>query len=145
MKPPGLGDPKVHRVTENVYAITDLYHTAGKGFGVNAGIIFTTQSIIFIDSGMTIASGKFLHQTASDQMRGQEDLYLILTHHHSDHVFGMRVLKEKGAKVIAHAGVRKFLENDSFAPPKCSASPHTSHVRKPLNDYFCVFCRNEKS
>ena len=27
---------------------------------------------------------------------------MILTHHHSDHVFGMQVMKEKGAKIIAH-------------------------------------------
>lgn len=110
MKPPGLGTPKVHKITEKVYAITGLYHPAGS---VNAGIIFTAQSIVFIDSGMTIASGEFLWQTANEPMKGQKDLYLILTHHHSDHVFGMRVFKDKGARVIAHKGVREFLENDN--------------------------------
>ena len=123
MKPPGLGNPAVHRITENVYAITDLYHTSN-GFGTNAGIIFTPRALVFIDSGMTIASGEFLWQTACEQLHGQEDLYLILTHHHSDHVFGMRVLKEKGARVIAHTEVREFLENDNgrykrFIVEKC--------------------------
>jgi len=55
MKPAGLGDPKVHRITDNVYAITGFYHTTGRGFGVNAGIIFTAKSVVFIDSGMTIS------------------------------------------------------------------------------------------
>ncbi|MCL0063792.1 MBL fold metallo-hydrolase [Dehalococcoidia bacterium] len=123
MKPPGLGDPTVHKITENVYAITNLYHTS-EGFGTNAGIIFTSLAVVFIDSSMTIASGEFLWQTASERLTGQEDLYLILTHHHSDHVFGMRVLKEKGVKVIAHSGVREFLENDDgrykrFIVEKC--------------------------
>jgi len=123
MKPAGLGDPTLHRITENVYAITNLYHTSG-GLGTNAGIFFTSRAVVFIDSGMTIASGEFLWQTAYERIRGHESLYLILTHHHSDHVFGMGVLKEKGAKVIAHTGVREFLENDNgrykrFIVEKC--------------------------
>lgn len=110
---PGLGSPKVIQVSDNVIAVTGLYHSAGRGFGVNAGILFTSNSIIFIDSGMTIASAEFLWRTAAERMKGQKNLYLILTHHHSDHTFGMRVFKEKGARVIAHAGVNKFLARDN--------------------------------
>ncbi len=99
---PGLGNPEVHRLREDVFAITGLYHSSGGGFGTNAGIIFTKKSVIFIDSGMSIASGEFLWKTAQEKMKGNENLYLILTHHHSDHVFGMRVMEEKGAQVIAH-------------------------------------------
>ena len=109
---PGLGNPEVHKLTENVYAITDLYHSAGKGAGVNAGIIFTPKSIVFIDSGMTIASAEYLWKTASEKAKGNENIDLILTHHHSDHVFGMRIFKEKGARVIAHRGVEEQLKDD---------------------------------
>ncbi|UCC40399.1 MAG: MBL fold metallo-hydrolase [Candidatus Aminicenantes bacterium] len=111
--PPGLGNPKIHKLTETVYAITDLYHSAGKLAGVNAGIIFTSGGIIFVDSGMTIASGEFLWEAARKKMKDKEKLYLILTHHHSDHVFGMRAIKEKGARVIAHKIVKAaFKEYD---------------------------------
>jgi len=99
---PGLGNPEVHRLQEDVFAVTGLYHSSGGGFGTNAGIIFTKKSVIFIDSGMSIASGEFLWKTAQEKMKGNENLYLILTHHHSDHVFGMRVMEEKGTQVIAH-------------------------------------------
>ena len=61
---------------------------------------------------MSIAAGEFLWKTACEQMKSQEVLYLILTHHHSDHVFGMWVLRDKGAKVIAHETVREFLDHD---------------------------------
>lgn len=108
---PGLGDPKVTEIVKNVLAVTGLYHSAGKEFTVNAGIIFTPQSVIFIDSGMTIASGEFLWKTAQKRMSGNENVYLILTHHHSDHVFGMRVMKEEGAKVIAHQTVEYWFKN----------------------------------
>lgn len=109
---PGLGTPEVHKIKEDVCAITNLYHSAGKDAGVNAGIIFTTKSIVFIDSGMTIASAEYLWKIASERAKGNENIYLILTHHHSDHVFGMRVLKEKRAKVIAHRGVGEQLKDD---------------------------------
>ncbi len=97
-----LGEPKVKEITPNVLAITGLYHSAGEGFTVNAGIIFTARSVIFIDAGMTVGSGEYLWNLARQKMSGDENLYLILTHNHSDHVFGMRIMKEKGATIIAH-------------------------------------------
>ncbi len=69
---PGLGNPKAHEIDENVYAITDLYHSAGEGFGTNAGIIFTSKSVVFIDAGMSIASGEFLWKVAEKRMKGGE-------------------------------------------------------------------------
>lgn len=109
-KTKGLGNPEVHEIAYNVFAITGLYHSAQGGFFVNAGIIFTSHSVIFIDSGMSIASGEFLCGIAQKKMKGDEDLYLILTHHHSDHVFGMHVMKERGAKVFAHNTVRYWFK-----------------------------------
>jgi len=106
------GNPQVQKLAENVYAITDLYHSRGKLAGVNAGIIFTERSVIFIDSGMTVDSGEYLWKVAQEKMVGNEALYLILTHHHSDHVFGMRPLKEKGAHIIAHRLVAAELKDD---------------------------------
>jgi len=61
---------------------------------------------------MTIASAEYLWNITSERARGSENIYLILTHHHSDHVFGMRVFKEKGAEVIAHRGVGEQLKDD---------------------------------
>ena len=40
-------------------------------------------------------------------------IYLILTHHHSDHSFGMSVFKEKGATIIAHCDSVNFLKEDN--------------------------------
>jgi glyoxylase-like metal-dependent hydrolase (beta-lactamase superfamily II) len=113
MKRLGLGKPVLHWITPRVLAITGLFHAAGEAFGVNAGIIFTENSTIFIDCGMTIAAGEFLWQTTYEQTGGDGDFYLTLTHHHSDHVFGMQALRDKGARVIAHEGVQKFLKDDN--------------------------------
>lgn len=104
------GSPKVYELHQGVYAVIGLYHISGD-FGTNAGIIITPDSVVFIDSGMTISSAEFLWRVAQDHMSGNEDLYLILTHHHSDHVFGMRVMKETGARVIAQSSVREYLDD----------------------------------
>lgn len=105
-----VGSPKVYELHAGVHAVIGLYHISG-GLGTNAGIIVTPDSVVFIDSGMTISSAEFLWHVAQEHMSGNEDLYLILTHHHSDHVFGMRVMKEKGARVIAHSSVQEYLDD----------------------------------
>jgi cyclase len=128
---PGLGSPEVTEIAKNVLAITGLYHSEESGFTVNAGIIFTDRSVVFIDSGMSIASGEFLWQVAEKRLKGDEDIYLVLTHNHSDHVFGMHAIKKRGAQVIAHkiTGMwfrrmpgeqyKKFLaERDEWPPEK---------------------------
>jgi glyoxylase-like metal-dependent hydrolase (beta-lactamase superfamily II) len=105
--------PVVHKVTENVYAITDLFHSKGQLAGVNAGIIFTSNSVVFIDSGMTVDSGEFLWKTAKKRMKAHNQLYLLLTHEHSDHTFGMRAMKDRGARIIAHKIVGEEFKDDN--------------------------------
>ncbi|UCC74626.1 MAG: MBL fold metallo-hydrolase [Gemmatimonadota bacterium] len=110
---PGLGNPTVHRLAEDVYAVTDLYHSQGPLAGVNAGIVFAPGAALIIDSGMTMASGRLLWELASARLEGTERLFLVLTHHHSDHVFGMQVFRDEGARVIGHRMVEDELRDDN--------------------------------
>jgi glyoxylase-like metal-dependent hydrolase (beta-lactamase superfamily II) len=98
---PGVGTPQVQEIAPGVFVFTKLVHFFHK-IGVNAGIIQTPESIIFIDSGMSAYSGAYLWNFAKERMRGDEDLYLILTHKDSDHCFGMDEIKKHGATIIAH-------------------------------------------
>jgi glyoxylase-like metal-dependent hydrolase (beta-lactamase superfamily II)/rhodanese-related sulfurtransferase len=109
----GLGNPKVFKLAENVFAVECLYHSKGPLAGVNAGMILTPDSVIFIDSGMSISSAEYLWRLAQKKMSGQKRIYLILTHSHSDHVFGMRVMKDKGAEVIGHELTAEHLKDDN--------------------------------
>ena len=104
--------PVIHNLEDNVYAVTDLFHSAGLLAGVNVGIIFTEDSIIFIDSGMTVDSGDYAYTIANEKKKDWKNLFLILTHHHSDHTFGMRAMKDRGAKVIAHRIAGEELQGD---------------------------------
>ncbi len=105
---PGLGKPVVHRLSDDVYAVEGLYHSSGEP-GVNAGIVFANDNVVFVDCGMSVISGEFLWAIAATRMSGDERVIVVLTHHHSDHVFGMSVFADRGAKFIAHQTTAWFL------------------------------------
>ena len=105
-------NPKIVEISNNVYAILDLFHVS-KRSTTNTGIIFTENSTIFIDCGMRVDSGKFIWDFAEKKYPEKRDKYLILTHHHSDHTFGMKIFKENNVKIIAHKNTNEFLKNDN--------------------------------
>ena len=101
---------KLHRLNDNAYGVIELFHPACS-VDTNAGFVLTKNFIIHIDAGMTVADGIYLLKHSKMKAGKREKLLLILTHHHSDHIFGMRVFKEAGAKVIAHENFRRFLSH----------------------------------
>jgi len=106
---------EIHQLNGNVYGVVRLFHPAGKDVGVNAGFIISQNKIIHIDAGMTVNDGWWLlEHSLKEGKRKDVEVMLILTHHHSDHIFGMRVFKEKGARIIAHKNTKAFL---SFRTP----------------------------
>jgi glyoxylase-like metal-dependent hydrolase (beta-lactamase superfamily II) len=107
----GVGNPEIREVAPNVFAVTKLVHFFAN-IGVNAGIIHTPESVIFIDSGMSAYSGAYLWNFAKERMTGDEDLYLILTHKDTDHCFGMNEIKKHGAIVIAHEHTAEILHTE---------------------------------
>lgn len=109
---PGVGNPQIQEIAPGVFGFTRLIHFFHK-IGVNAGIIQTPESVIFIDSGMSAHSGEFLFNFARERMKGTEDLYLILTHKDTDHCFGMNEMKKHGATVIAHEHAAEVIVEES--------------------------------
>jgi cyclase len=109
----GVGNPQIEEIAPGVFIITKLVHFFAE-IGVNAGIIQTPKSIVFIDSGMSAYSGAYLWRFAKERMKGTEDLYLILTHKDTDHCFGMNEIRKHGATVIAHEQSAEIIhaEND---------------------------------
>ncbi len=104
--------PEIICLANNVYGVVNLWHPAG--IGVNAGFIITKNNIIHIDSGMTLSDGEYLVSKSREIAGENKNLILILTHHHSDHIFGMHAFKRLGAKIIAHKALRDFL---SYSEP----------------------------
>jgi cyclase len=106
---PGVGNPEVVEVASGVIVVTRLVHFFAE-IGVNAGIIHTPESVIFIDSGMSAYSGSYLWNLAKEKMSTPKDLYLLLTHKDTDHTFGMNEIKKHGATIIAHEHTAEILD-----------------------------------
>jgi glyoxylase-like metal-dependent hydrolase (beta-lactamase superfamily II) len=126
--------PELHDLGKDAYGVTNLRHIAG--MGVNAGFIMTSNTIIHIDSGMTISDGEYLANESKEKMTQQDNVLLILTHHHSDHIFGMRVFVEAGAKVIAHENVRKFLSYRTLPSFRTMESTYKSFIVKLMTKRY---------
>jgi glyoxylase-like metal-dependent hydrolase (beta-lactamase superfamily II) len=71
----------------------------------NAGFIVTTEGVVVVDALASPRQGEALLRT----IRGITDrpiAWLVLTHHHPDHHFGAVVLRQAGARVMAHPDKR---------------------------------------
>ncbi len=124
----GLGNPQIQEIAPGVFVVTKLVHFFAK-IGVNAGIIHTPNSVIFIDSGMSAYSGAYLWNFAKKRMNGTEDLYLILTHKDTDHCFGMNEIRKQGATVIAHEHTAEIIRSWH----DLSKNPIAKRVRKQFH------------
>jgi len=89
------------RVAKNVYAVLDMFHP----IGVNAGFIATKMHIVYVDAGLTIPCAQTILDYSLAVAPKNKPMYLIFTDHHLDHIFGMKVFKEAGAKTLGHANL----------------------------------------
>ena len=71
----------------------------------NAGFVVTTEGVVVIDALASPADGARLLATIRATTR-QPVRWLVLTHHHPDHHFGAIVLRQAGARVVAHPDTR---------------------------------------
>lgn len=85
--------------------------TDNDGFISNAGVIIGDKGIVVVDGLGTPSLGQHLMKL----VRQQSDkplLAVIATHYHADHIYGLQVFEERGARVYAPAGVEKYLRSD---------------------------------
>ncbi|MCL0093066.1 MBL fold metallo-hydrolase [Dehalococcoidia bacterium] len=95
------------RLADNVYALLDLAHP----IGVNAGFVVTDEGVVIIDTGWTHSSALTILGSIEAAAPGKPIKWVILTEHHSDHIFGASVFKARGAQIIAHRLAKEFLES----------------------------------
>jgi len=121
---------ELHTLAEGVYAVTNLYHPMG---GVNAGFVVTKSYVVHIDAGMTVRDGEYLLRASMEKFgRKPQKMWLVLTHNHSDHIFGIGVFKEAGAQVIAHKWVRQFLLHRTLPFFKRVIDTYTDFIAKMI-------------
>ncbi|MGQ3055091.1 MAG: MBL fold metallo-hydrolase [Roseateles sp.] len=94
-----------------------------RNFISNAGVVVTPAGVIVIDALGSPALAESLLQ-AIRAVTPQPVRYVIVTHYHADHIYGLQVFKSRGATVIAHQAGRGYLQSDT-AQLRLQASRNT--------------------
>ena len=109
---PALQPQKVADGIWFVQGDTALGNTANRNFISNAGFVITGAGVVVIDALGSPSLGSEL--IASIRRLTLEPIrYVIVTHYHADHVYGLQAFKDVGAEIIAHPAGRDYLNSDT--------------------------------
>lgn len=100
------------QVSDHVYYVEGVpgVATDNEGFISNSSFIITDKGIVIVDAlGSPSLAEKLLSliRTVSDK----PVIEVIATHYHADHIYGLQVFKDLGAKVIAPKGSDLYLDS----------------------------------
>lgn len=82
--------------------------TDNEGFISNAGVIITDTSIIVFDAlGTPSLAQKLLREIR--KISDKPITKVFVSHYHADHIYGLQVFQDLGAKIIAPSGADEYL------------------------------------
>ena len=83
-----------------------------RNFISNAGFVVTDDGVVVVDAlGSPALAAEMLAQIKL--ITPQPVRYVIATHYHADHIYGLQTFKAAGATVLAHAEGREYLNSDT--------------------------------
>lgn len=99
--------------TYAVYGHIAEVDVKNRGFNGNAGFVITRDGVVVIDALGTPLLGKRLLATIR-RKTAKPVKYVILTHNHPDHSYGAVALTAAGARLVAHAGTRDYINSSNL-------------------------------
>ncbi len=109
-------DMSLERVSEHVYYASGEagVATSNQGFISTAGVIITAEGVVVLDAlGTPSLSVRLLEEIR--KITSLPIKYVVVTHYHADHVYGLQVFKALGAQIIAARGVDEYIDAKSSA------------------------------
>lgn len=103
------------RVGENAWFVQGeaaLGSRQNRNFISNAGFVVTSEGVVVIDALGSPALAREL-LAAIRQVTDQPVRYVIVTHYHADHIYGLQVFQAQGATVIAHRLGLEYLNSET--------------------------------
>ena len=86
--------------------------SANRNFISNAGFVATGDGVVVVDAlgSPTLAGGLIdeIRRLTKEPIR-----YVIVTHYHADHIYGLQAFKAAGATIIAHTEGREYLNSET--------------------------------
>ena len=106
---------KATPVTDRVWFVQGaaaLGAPANRNFISNAGFVVTDDGVVVIDAlGSPALADELLAEIR--RVTPQPVRYVIVTHYHADHIYGLQALKAAGATILAHSAGRVYLNSDT--------------------------------
>jgi glyoxylase-like metal-dependent hydrolase (beta-lactamase superfamily II) len=85
---------------------------ANRNFISNAGFVVTGDGVVVIDAlGAPALAEELIAEIR--RITPQPIRYVIVTHHHADHIYGLQAFKTAGATIVAHGAGRAYLSSDA--------------------------------
>ena len=89
-----------------------LGSSANRNFISNAGFVVTDDGVVVVDAlGSPTLARELLAEIR--RVTDQPVRYVVVTHYHADHIYGLQVFKDAGATVLAHREGREYLVSDT--------------------------------
>ena len=106
----------VQQVSEHAYYVQGEagMATENEGFISNAGFVVTSEGVVLFDALGTPSLAWTLLQKIRD-ITDKPITHVIVSHYHADHIYGLQVFKEEGAKIIAPTGAHTYLGSETAA------------------------------
>ena len=106
---------KAVQVAERVWFVQGnaaLGSKANRNFISNAGFVVTDDGVVVVDA---LGSPELASELLAEIKRitPQPVRYVVATHYHADHIYGLQTFKAAGVKVLAHASAREYLNSDT--------------------------------
>lgn len=102
-------------VAENVWMVQGeaaLGSSANRNFISNAGFVVTEEGVVIIDA---LGSPALANDLIAEIRRitPKPIRYVIVTHFHADHIYGLQVFKAAGAEILGHPAGREYLNSET--------------------------------
>lgn len=88
--------------------------TANQGFISNAGFVVTKEGVVVFDALGTPSLAAALLERIR-KITDQPIKRLVLSHYHADHIYGIQVFKNAGAKIYAPEGSLDYIHSEAAA------------------------------
>ncbi len=95
-----------------VQGVSALGSAANRNFISNSAFIVTDAGVVVIDA---LGSPELAQEMLAEIRRvtAAPVRYVVVTHYHADHIYGLQVLKAAGAEIIAHRDGQSYLQSQT--------------------------------
>lgn len=105
---------ELHQVSPSawyVQGVSELGSSANQNFISNAGFVVTPAGVVLIDALGSPALAKRL-VVEIKKVTPLPITHVLVTHYHADHIYGLQVFKDLGAKIVAHRAALIYLNSE---------------------------------